>query len=67
MGQFERKIISFEVTVHWTVTEIFRQNKHNKLIVSNSKMEICEFYYFLWIYDICLHCSKSDVIAENNS
>ena len=26
MGQFDRKIISFEVTV----TEIFEQNKHNK-------------------------------------
>ena len=63
MGQFERKIISFEVTV----TETFRQNKHNKLIISNSKVQMCQFYYFLWIYDICLHCSKSDIIDENNS
>ena len=64
MGQFERKIISFEVTV----TEIFRLNKHNKLIISNSKVQMCGFYYLLWnYYDICLHCSKSDIIAENNS
>ena len=66
MGQFERKIISSEVTV----TEVFRQNrqnKHNKLMVLNSKVHTCGFYYFLWIYDICLHCSKSDVVAENNS
>ena len=63
MGQFERKIISFEVTV----TEIFRPNKHSKLIISNSKVQMCGFYYFLWNYDICLHCSKSDIIAENNS
>ena len=61
MGQFEKKIISFQVT------EIFRQNKHNRLIISNSKMQMCGFYYFLWIYDICLHCSKSNIIAENNS
>ena len=25
------------------------------------------FYYFLWIHDICLHCSKSDILVENNS
>ena len=25
------------------------------------------FYYFLWIYDICLHCLKSDILVENNS
>ena len=62
MWQFERKIISFEVTV----TETFRQNKHNKLIISNSKVQMCGFYYLSWIYDICLHCSKSDIIAENN-
>ena len=62
MGQFKRKIISFEVTV----TEVIRQNKRNKLIVSNSKVQMCGFYYFLWIYDISLHCSKSDNIAENN-
>ena len=62
MGQFERNIISFEVTV----TETFRQNKHNKLIISDSMVQMCGFYYFLWIYDICLHCSKSDIIAENN-
>ena len=61
MGQFERKIISFEVTV----TELFRQNKITNL--SNSKVQLCGFYYFLWIYDICLHYSKSDIIAENNS
>ena len=59
MGQFERTIISFQVTV----TEIFRQNK---LVISNSKVQICGFYYFLWIYDICLRCSKADIIAENN-
>ena len=53
MGQFEGKIISFEVTV----TETFRQNKHNKLIISA----------YVWIYDICSHCTKSDIIAENNS
>ena len=63
MGQFERKIISFEVTV----TEIFRPNKHNKLIISDSKEQMSGFYYFLWNYDICLHCSKSDITAENNS
>ena len=63
MGQFERKIISFEVTV----TETVRQNKHNKLIISNSNVQMCRFYYFLWIYDICSHCSKSDIIGENNS
>ena len=63
MGQFERKNISFEVSV----TEFFRQNKHNKLIMSNSKVQMYLFYYFLWIYDICLHCSKSDIIPENNS
>ena len=62
MGQFERKINSFEVTV----TEMFRLNKH-KPIISNSKVQMCGFYYFLWNYDICLHCSKSDNIAENNS
>ena len=50
MGQFKRKIISFEVTV-----------------TENSKMQMCGFYYFLWIYDTCLHYSKSDIIAENNS
>ena len=37
MGQFERKIISFEVTV----TEMFRPNKHNKPIISNSKVQMC--------------------------
>ena len=63
MGQFERKIISFEVTV----TETFRQSKHNKLIISNSRVQMCGFYYFLWTYHISLHCSKSDIIAENNS
>ena len=63
MGQFERKIISFEVTV----TEMFRPNKRNKLIISNSKVQMCRFYYFLWNYDICLHCSKSDIIDENSS
>ena len=63
MGQFERKIISFQVTA----TEVFRQNKHNKFIISNSKVQMCGFYYFLWIYDICLHHSKSDIIAEINS
>ena len=42
MGQFERKIISFEVTV----TESFRQNKHNKLIISNSKVQMCGFITF---------------------
>ena len=63
MGQFERKIISFQVTV----TEILRQNKRDKLIISNSRVHMCGFYYFLWIYDICLHCSKSDITDENNS
>ena len=63
MGQFERKIISFQVTL----TEISRQNKHDKLIKSCSKVQMSGFYYFLWIYDICLHCSKSDITVENNS
>ena len=63
MVQFKRKIISFEVIL----TELFRQKKHNKLIISNSKVQMCGFYYFLWIYDICLHCLKSDIIPENNS
>ena len=45
MGQFERKIISFEVTV----TEIFRQNKHNKLVISNSKVQMCGFMKFVYI------------------
>ena len=45
MGQFERKIISFEVTV----TEMFRPNKHNKPIISNGKVQMCGFYYFCGI------------------
>ena len=63
MGQFEQNIISFDVTA----TEIFRLNEHNKLIISDSKVQMFEFYYFLWNYEICLHCSKSGIIAENNS
>ena len=33
----------------------------------NSKVQMCVFYYFLWIYNICLYCSKIDIITENNS
>ena len=38
MGQFKRKIISFEATV----TEIFKQNKHNKLsVVQKNEKNLC--------------------------
>ena len=37
MGQFERKIISFEVTV----TEIFKQNKHKLSVVQKTEHLIC--------------------------
>ena len=58
MGQFERKIISFEVTV----TDIFKQNKHKLSVVKNTEDSMT-----LWIYDICLHCSKFDIIVKKNS